>query len=232
MSMIVVDPVPMEVHMEELPRIPEIGRASQKEIASLAGICLKLIRPRAVYSSVKVMSLRNDEVLLSTGEVLHSIILADTLKPEQTIAPYVVTIGSGVEKRVLEEGRTSILRAWLLERIGDHALGKAAGYVRSQVEEMFGGRVSSFSPGTGTGKLFGIEQQKVIFGILDPPRNIGVELTSSYLMVPRKSVSGVFAAASQEYVACQYCPRERCLNRRRPFSGEYYSLRCDHEPER
>jgi hypothetical protein len=46
-------------------------------------------------------------------------------------------------------------------------------------------------------------------------------------MVPRKSVSGILAATPKEYDACQYCPRERCMNRRKPFSGEYFPLGCE-----
>jgi len=86
------------------------------------------------------------------------------------------------------------------------------------VEETLGANVSCFSPGSGTGRLFGIEQQRVLFEILDPKKNIKVELAPSFLMVPRKSVSGIYAVTRQEYFACQYCPRERCQNRKNPLA--------------
>jgi len=149
------------------------------------------------------------------------------LEHGQTVVPYVVTIGPGLEKQASEEAKGSVFRSWVLERAGDHALEKAGAYVRSHVREALGGDVSSFSPGSGTGKLFGIEQQEVLFQILDPPESIGVCLTAGCMMVPRKSVSGVLAATRGEYVACRYCPRERCETRSEPFSGEYYPLECE-----
>jgi hypothetical protein len=95
------------------------------------------------------------------------------------------------------------------------------------IESELGGKVSSFGPGTGTGILFDIKQQKVLFKILDPMKSIGVQLSSSYLMIPRKSVSGVFASIDEEYVACQYCPK-KCDGRRAAFIGQYRSINCEH----
>jgi len=84
-----------------------------------------------------------------------------------------------------------------------------------------GDEVSSFGPGEGTGKLFGIEQQTVLFQILQPFNSIGVQLTPSLLMMPKKSVSGVFAITDEEYIACQYCPK-KCENKSSAFRGEYH----------
>jgi len=228
----VIDNIPVEFDMDELLRNLGVGRVRRlkgEEITPLIDECRGLIEPKAVYTFESVRKIEKDEILLKSGHTLKSIILADTLENDQEVAPYVVTIGPRLEKHASEESRNSILRGWTLDSIGDYALGKAAAYIRSRVEEKLGSHISGFGPGTGTGRLFSIEQQQVLFQILDPPRNIGVSLTASYLMVPRKSVSGILAATSQEYVACQYCPREKCENRRKPFSGEYYSLKCENE---
>ena len=219
----VIDPIPVKFDVGELLRSQRVGRLKEKEVAPLIEKCYQLIEPKAVYTFVNVTSIEKDEVHLKSGHVVKSIILADMLENDQTIVPYVVTIGLRLEKQASSEAKSSLLRAWALERMGDYALGKAAAYVRCRVEEKMGSPVSSFGPGTGTGKLFGIEQQEILFQILDPPKSIGVCLTPSYLMVPRKSVSGTFAVTRREYVACQYCPRERCEGRRRPYSGEYYA---------
>jgi len=226
----VIDSIPVELDTREiLPiiRAKRLGRLEEKNIGALLDECRRLIEPKAVYTFLRAKTIEKDEVRLDSGHTLTSIILADMLERDQEIATHVVTIGPRLEKEVSEAGRSSVLRAWVLENMGDHALAKAGAYVRSRVEERLGSAISGFGPGTGTGRLFGIEQQKVLFQILDPAKNIGVSLTPGYLMVPRKSVSGVFAATSREYVACQYCPREKCQNRRKPFSGEYYSVRCE-----
>ena len=41
------------------------------------------------------------------------------------------------------------------------------------------------------------------------------------LMMPKKSVSGVFAVTDEEYIACQYCPK-KCEDRASAFRGEYH----------
>ncbi|MEM2027626.1 MAG: vitamin B12 dependent-methionine synthase activation domain-containing protein [Candidatus Bathyarchaeia archaeon] len=222
----VLDPIPVQLNLEEFMRLPSTRRLREADVRQVMEKCRPLIEPKAVYTLLKVVSINGDEVLLSSGHTLKSIILSDMLKPEQSVAPYVVTIGSKLENHVSETTKYSILQAWIMERIGDYALEKTAAYIRSLIEKELGGSAISFGPGTGTGKLFSIDQQETLFRILDPPRNIGVHLTSSYLMVPRKSISGVLATTEKEYVACQYCPRERCENRRKPFSGEYFAIKC------
>lgn len=226
-----IDSVPVKLNAEEFLKTKEVdrlrGRLENMEIASLIERCSRLIAPKAVYRPVEVMKIANDEIRLKSGHTLKSIVLADTLECDQTIVPRVVTIGPRLEKEASKEGRSSVLQGWILERMGDYALGKAVAHVRSLAEKSLGKAVSSFSPGSGTGRLFSIEQQDILFEILDPQKKIGVHLTESYLMVPRKSSSGIFAATRQEYVACQYCPR-KCEFRGKPFSGEYVSIRCEH----
>ena len=228
----VIDFARVKLDVEEFLKSKEVerlrGRLKNMEIASLIERCSRLIEPKAVYRPVEVMNIENHEIRLKSGHRLKSIVLADMLESGQTIVPHVVTIGPRIEREASKEGRNSVLQGWILERMGDYALGKAVAHVRTLAEKSLGRAVSSFSPGSGTGRLFGIEQQDTLFQILDPQRNIGVHLTESYLMVPRKSSSGVFAATRHEYVACQYCPR-KCEFRGKPFGGEYVSIRCEHE---
>ncbi|MDZ7837903.1 MAG: hypothetical protein U5N58_08100 [Actinomycetota bacterium] len=63
-----------------------------------------------------------------------------------------------------------------------------------------------------------IEEQKEIFKMVDGVK-IGVKLNSSFLMVPFKSISGVYGFGPQDQigktkVACELCPREDCISRR------------------
>ncbi len=226
-SVKVVDPIPVELDAGELSRTFMSEVLKEREIASLMDEYRGLVEPRAVFVFVRVAGIEGDEVRLESGHVLKSLVLGDMLECGQTIVPFVVTVGPGLEKQASREAKESILRSWMLERMGDYALGKACDYLVSRVEEWLGSAVSTFSPGEGTGKLFGIEQQEVLFQILDPAKSVDVRLTSGCMMVPRKSVSGVLAATRREYVACQYCPRERCEGRRRPFGGEYYPIKCE-----
>jgi len=218
----VVGRIPVKFGPEEVLGLPEFRklRHRESEVGRLLQVGIALMRPRGVFTLLRIESISKGAVHLEGEHTLNSIALADMARPGQRVAPYVITIGQGLEEEASRMNQTDVFGGWLLGRIGDYALGKASLHIRSLIEGELGETPSSFAPGTGTGRLFGIEQQKVLFDILDPPNSIGVTLTPSYLMVPLKSISGVFAAVEGEYVACRYCPRE-CEYRRAQFGGEY-----------
>jgi len=225
----VVDHIPVEYDEEDLWRKLHVEtlKGKKKEIASLIEESRELIKPKAVYTYLEVVRIEENSIRLESGDVLNGVILADMLRCGQKIAPYVVTIGPKLEDRASNLTGNNVLLAFLLDKIGNYAVEIAKENIRSLVEKTLGDKVSNFDPGEGTGKLFGIKQQAVLFQILQPFNSIGVRLTPSYLMLPKKSMSGVFAVTDQEYIACQYCPR-KCEDRASGFRGEYRPRRVSH----
>jgi len=219
----VIDPVPLRLEPSELAgslNPPSLGG----ELVKLFERAQPLIEPKAVYTTTHVSGFEDDLVHLEDGHVFKGVILADMLDSGQEVIPYVVTIGAKLESEISNE--KNILRSYLLDKIGNYALHNALTFLKSLAYERLGsphGALSEFSPGTGTGELFGIEQQKPMFEVLDPTA-IGVHLTPSLMMVPRKSESGVLAVTPEEYVACAYCPR-KCESRSTPFVGEYRRIK-------
>jgi hypothetical protein len=66
-----------------------------------------------------------------------------------------------------------------------------------------------------------ITQQEELFSIFGNVEDlIGVKLTESFLMVPLKSVSGIYFPTEIEFVSCQLCPREVCSGRRAPYDPD------------
>jgi hypothetical protein len=221
----VVNPVPLKLDAAELAGDLKPQKLGE-ELVTLFDRVAPLIEPKAAYTTTCVSGFEDDLVYLENGHALRGIVLRDMLDFGQEIIPYVVTIGPKLEGEISKQ--KNLLHSFLLETIGNYALHKACGYLRSFAAERLGtGRsVSDFSPGTGTGELFDIEQQKPLFRMLNPATtSIGVHLTPSLLMVPRKSESGVLAATRQEYVACAHCPREPCESRSVPFVGEYQRVK-------
>jgi len=214
----ILDPIPIK--LEEAELIQSLGGnipRLHQEVSPILKDYESLIDPKAVYTSSKIRNIKNDQVHFDKDIALTGIILADMLEVDQEVIPYVVTVGPGLESQASQE--KSLLRAWIIEKLADYALDKALIQVKSRATKS-GNIMSTFSPGTGTGKLFGIEQQQNLFRLLDSAERIGVLLKPSHLMVPRKSVSGILAATSEEYVACEYCPKN-CESRRKRFRGEY-----------
>jgi len=116
-----------------------------------------------VYTYLELVKIAGNDVRLESGDVLKGVILADMLKCGQKVAPYVVTIGPKLEDRASKLARENVFLAFILEKIGNYALGIAKGSMKLLVEKTLGDRVSNFDPGEGTRELFGIEQQTVLF---------------------------------------------------------------------
>jgi len=219
-NLVVIDRIPLNLDSKEFLSTQKLGRVQEKEVEDLIEKGRQLVEPKVVYSLMKVTAISDDEVNLEGGYSMKSMVLADKLHSQQTIAPLVVTIGSKLEEQASQYAKTSVLKSYILERIGDFALRKARTSIEVQIAKQLGERISRFEPGGGTGKAFNIEQQKVLFNILDPANNIGVRLLPSLLMIPRKSSSGVYASIEEHFFDCQYCPA-KCDYRKAPFTGEY-----------
>jgi hypothetical protein len=99
------------------------------------------------------------------------------------------------------------------------ALEQAAGLLSSQLETRYGlGPLSNMSPGSL--EDWPITEQPKLFSIFgDTERLVGVRLTDSLLMVPRKSISGILFPSEEGFVACQLCDRPNCQGRKAPTNG-------------
>ncbi len=63
-----------------------------------------------------------------------------------------------------------------------------------------------------------ITQQKQLFSIFGNVEDlIGVKLTDSFLMIPRKSVSGIYFPTEVMFYSCQLCQRKNCEERQAPY---------------
>ncbi len=103
--------------------------------------------------------------------------------------------------------------------MANFALEKAGEWLAARIEALCGvGRVASLSPGSL--EDWPITEQTKLFAIFgDTERIIGVRLTDSMLMLPRKSVSGIMFPSEEGFHACQLCDRERCPGRKAPWRG-------------
>jgi hypothetical protein len=66
-----------------------------------------------------------------------------------------------------------------------------------------------------------ITEQPKLFSLFgDTEKSIGVKLTASLLMIPRKSISGILFPSEEGFVSCRLCPRENCPSRKAEFDEE------------
>jgi hypothetical protein len=66
-----------------------------------------------------------------------------------------------------------------------------------------------------------LEAQSQLFQLLpDVEAAIGVRLTESLLMIPTKSVSGIYFQTEVSFVNCQLCQRGKCPGRKARYDED------------
>ena len=208
---VTLDPVEIAARLRFDPA--RAGFASVDELVTLAQ---SLIRPRAVFD-VAYVGEKGEGTVEVSGVTFESPILRKNLEGANKVFPYIITAGPELERTAAAQG--DLLKQYYLEEMANHALESAAGWLAAKIEARFAlGPLSNMSPGSL--EDWPITEQVKLFAIFgDTERLIGVRLTESLLMVPRKSISGILFPSEEGFVACQLCERERCPGRKAPFSG-------------
>lgn len=190
------------------------AKAERDGLAELVALAQGLIRPSAVWA-VAFVGTRGEDTVEVGGIIFESPLLCKNLEGTNKAFPYILTVGPELEKEAAEHD--DLLRQYYLEEIANLALERAAAWLAHHLEERYGVTgLSNLSPGSLVD--WPITEQPKLFSIFgDAERQIGVRLTDSMLMVPRKSISGILFPSEEGFVACQLCDREHCQGRKAPF---------------
>ncbi len=178
-----------------------------------------LIAPAALYTLLPVRAVEHEQILLDGGAVFEGPLAARVLAGADEAVVAVCTIGRALEERsaaLFAAG--SPLRGLAMDGAGTAAIRLVAGAVGSRICDEAAARGLSAGMSADPGQEgWPITQQRVLFDVL-PAEKIGVRLTDSCLMLPRKSVSFVVGLGPDmraDAVPCDFCSkRERCHWRR------------------
>ncbi len=196
---------------------PERSRGAGEKLQELIDAAMPLISPRIGYTTCPLIS-SGDLPALENGTIFKSRKLARMLRHSSAVLCFLVTIGDGIEQKIDSCTRSrKTADAYIFDTIGS----AAAEYVvdsfqdryRRSLEREGSTTTLRFSPGYCDWPL---TDQKKLFSLLDAER-VGVTLSESCLMTPRKSVSGVFGIQSCDhprYNPCSECGRLDCKMRR------------------
>jgi hypothetical protein len=110
-----------------------------------------------------------------------------------------------------------LLRQYYLETTADIALRLGKQHLEKHLKKHYGlEQISSMSPGSLPN--WPITEQKPLFELIgDTEELVGVRLTDSMLMLPRKSISGIVFPTEVTFSSCQLCSREKCEGRKAPY---------------
>jgi len=195
-----------------------------EELAELIQEAESLIEPEAAYK-VAYIERKAEDAIVVEGVTFPSRVLRRNLEPVERVFPYIITIGPALERRAGEAGDP--LRQYYMEGLADLSLGGTAKALEAHLKRRHGlSGLSSMSPGSL--EDWPITQQPPLFSLFESPsRPVRVHLNDHLLMVPRKSISGIFFPAEVSFQSCQLCPRHDCPGRRAAFDKELrkrYSL--------
>jgi hypothetical protein len=208
----ILEHIPVSLDLGEIKRRLRMGQADQwPQVRGLVEAVQPLISARAVYA-VCYIEAKLENAIVIDGIRFRSKVLRKNLDSVERVFPFVVTIGNELEEETTR--CEDLLKRYYLDTIGNVALLVARGYLEEQFRSRYAlDGISSMSPGSL--KDWPIEDQRALFAILgDVEGSIGVRLSETLLMMPSKSLSGIYFPTEVPFYSCQLCPRERCPSRR------------------
>ena len=191
-----------------------------KGVQELIDLVLPIARPKAIYQVSYVDNKAEDSVEVD-GVSFTSRVLRDNLDKVGRVFPFVATCGREMDE--IDIPVDEFMKCYYLDQIKEMVLELAMGYLEGHLTRKYGlGQISEMEPGSL--ESWPITQQKELFSIFGNVGNvedaIGVQLTDKYLMVPVKSVSGVYFPTEIKFESCQLCPRKKCIGRKARYNPE------------
>jgi len=212
----ILDTIPIQLDFKKVKRKLHLDTKTDysTDVGKLVGTAEFLIEAKAVYE-ISYINQRGEDTVEVDGVTFTSRVLRVNLDKVERIFPFIITIGSALEDNA--SSCNDLLKQFYLETMGDMALGSSRQYLEEHLKRHFGlGQLSRMSPGSL--KDWPVTEQKPLFSIFSNVEDlIGVTLTESMLMIPRKSVSGILFPTEVMFLSCQLCPRGNCPERKAPY---------------
>jgi hypothetical protein len=215
--------IPLDIGRDFLEKVMGgvINAPMEKLLKEKTSLCVENIAPKAIYDRFEIEKVDGELVYFKSGNVFSGPHISKILTGSKTAILYILTLGSRIDQIIIEKNQSGdTLAAIIMDTITTSMLGVLGEFVGEKIkkqglEEQNWSSTCTYSPGQ---YKWTIEEQKKIFEMVDGNR-IGVELNKSYLMIPFKSVSGVYGFGPEDRidktrVACDLCPRKNCIGRR------------------
>jgi hypothetical protein len=216
MAMPILNNIQINLDFEAVCRRLHLKRDSdRKTVQVLVDQAHHIINPGVVYE-VRYIDEKLENGVVVEGLRLISEVLRKNLDQVERVFPFVITIGEKFAEKM--DACDDLLEKFYLDAIGNVALTQVRKALNDHLKQKYALEKTAFMA-PGSLPNWPIEQQKPLFKLLgDVKRSIGVELTDSYLMLPAKSVSGIYFPTETSFFSCQLCPRENCESRKAKYS--------------
>ncbi len=197
-------------------KIRKVAPSLERTTATLVERAMEVARPKALCRVCYVEDRTEDSVTIEDQE-FTSRVLRQNLDGIQRVFPFVATCGIELEQLTVD--RTDLMTAYCLDTIMMLAVQAARRHVQHFLQDTYSvGQLSRMAPGSL--QDWPLQEQGLLFDLLgDVQQQIGVQLTERFLMIPIKSVSGIFFPTEIRFESCQLCSRPNCPGRRAPYDA-------------
>jgi hypothetical protein len=207
------------LEMEQILRWQGLGRRKKIRPHILGSLqellqevdCLHLLKPAISFEIYPLLAVQEGHLTLEGGFVLHSSLLSSQLASAKELAFVACSIGSSVEEKITSYfQKDDLLRATLLDGIGNAAMDVLSQEICGKIQQTSSAHGYEASSPISPGKDgFPLLEQKTVCHLAHA-EEIGIHLTSSMMMVPRKSSSMVFGLGENMPIwkkgeECQHC---------------------------
>jgi hypothetical protein len=204
----ILGPIRVELDVDAVQK--KLHAPGRRDVEAMVAQALSLAQPRAAFAAAYIDEKAEDEVVIA-GNRLRSRVLRRNLDDAGRVFPVVLTVGPRLEQAA---DASDMLARYYLDAIANLILAEARHHLIRHLGKRFGvEKLSWMSPGSL--QDWPLEQQRPLFELLPGVEDrLGVRLTDSCLMLPRKSVSGIYFPSQSSFFSCRLCPRERCESRK------------------
>lgn len=175
---------------------PEV-EATLKEVREMAGEILRVARPKGIYQRIP-LTRRDGEFYLLDGSLhLPGKSIKHHLKESHEVILITGTLGIAIDQYLRSTQLKDMKRAVMSDSIASVAIENILDQVQEEIEQGLGDGeylTDRFAPGYGD---LPIELNRRLAGLLDTKRQIGLTVSASGIMIPRKSVMAIIGVADR-----------------------------------
>lgn len=162
-----------------------------------------------IYKTFKIEK-ENILKVIGTNLEIDSASVKNILKYSDDIIIFAVTLGSEIERKISSLKYTNLTEMMIWDACASEMIEKVLDNLEAEIKEGKNEFLSPrFSPGYGD---FSLSHQKSILNILEAPKKIGLMTSDTFILMPKKSVTGIIGI-QQTSKKVDYYPCDGCLMR-------------------
>jgi len=202
---------------------------ADKETSHLIDECIaeivRISKPKYIYRIFDLEKASDKINLLKTTLSLNGENINTHLKFSSKCALMAATLGVEADRQISIYSNLNLTKALVMDSCAAAAIESVCDMAQQEIKkiaETMGFNITDrFSPGYGD---LSIEIQPEIISVLDSFKKIGLSVTESCILIPRKSVTAFIGLQKlknmENKIRCLNCDKENCEYRRSEYTNE------------